>query len=229
MKHIKEKAAYLLLIIPTLTEWLETRHFPSDSRSIITDLAMTALVLFLILLSRKKDKKIKAFREEIKNRQMFDPLTGLPMRERFIQDLDQIIGTNKDVQDQLHLICIDIDHFRAINEEYGSFKGDEILKQLVKRIKAIIPEGKGHLYRLGGDTFGLFFSEREVPEVETIVSDLVTLNASGDKLLESYKSSITIGFSTLSTDQTAEGFWKNSVRDMQQKRNEDKEESYAYN
>lgn len=220
MKNLRENLLYLLLLVPTTTELLETGHFPSTSLDIITDIAMTLVVLALILVSRKKEKKIERLKQEIQQSEMFDTLTGLPLRERFNDDLKFVVQHAKDHRNHLRLVCIDIDHFKTVNEHYGSVMGDDILKNLVQQMKVIVPENRGRLYRLGGDTFALLFSEEATQETETIITNLVTLNASGDKLLDSYQSSITVGTAILSPNDQEHDFWNRAVQDMRQKRKE---------
>lgn len=220
MKNMKEIMLYALLLVPTTTELLETGHFPATPRDIITDVVMTIVVLALILASRRKKKILQKLKEEIIQIEKSDPLTGLPMRACFNEDLKSAIQKAKDHKLNLHLACIDIDHFKTVNEHYGSDMGDALLQQLVQRIKSIVPDNRGSIYRLGGDSFALLFSEEAEKDITGTITNLVTLSASGNQLLESYESSVTIGTAKLSPNDDNRDFWQRAVQDMRKKRKE---------
>ena len=140
------------------------------------------------------------------------------MRARFDENLDVAIQKAKDQEINLHLTCIDIDHFKSVNENYGSELGDEILRKLVQSIKSIVPNKSGRLYRLGGDSFALLFSEEAEKDVQGMISSLVTLNASGDKLLKSYQSHVSVGTAKLTPNMSGRDLWLKAVEDMRNNR-----------
>lgn len=218
MKNIKENLIFVLLLVPTATELLENGHFPTLPREIITDLVMTLVVLLLILVTRRRKKTVQKLQKEILRSKEFDTLTGLPMRTRFDENLNVAIQNAKNKQFDLHLTCIDIDHFKNVNENYGSAMGDEILKKLIQRIKSIVPSNSGQLYRLGGDTFALLFSEEAAKDVHAMISSIVTINASGNKLLKSYQSHVNVGTAKLNHNMTGYDLWRQAVNNMRKNR-----------
>jgi len=82
-----------------------------------------------------------------------DQLTGLLNRNAFtdkiLTELPQI-SENK----QVIFFVIDLDGFKGINDCFGHYIGDELLKTIAERITSVM-EGKGLAARLGGDEFGL--------------------------------------------------------------------------
>ncbi len=91
--------------------------------------------------------------QKIKYISLFDPLTDLPNREHVLQELNRFIesgGKNKKVS----LILFDIDKFKFINESLGYTKGDELLKEISKRL-ITITDPQTLLGRIGADEFAI--------------------------------------------------------------------------
>ncbi|HJV84532.1 MAG TPA: EAL domain-containing protein [Noviherbaspirillum sp.] len=89
-----------------------------------------------------------------------DPLTRLPNRTRFIEELNHAAADAA----RGDVVCmIDIDHFTDVNNALGHAVGDQLLIAVGKRIGLAFPDC--HLARIGADTFGLIGPEaRLVPE-----------------------------------------------------------------
>ncbi|MGV3719905.1 MAG: GGDEF domain-containing protein, partial [Actinomycetota bacterium] len=58
----------------------------------------------------------------------------------------------------ISVICLDIDHFKRVNDDYGHTVGDEVLKALVHCIRGHL-RANDHLARLGGEEFSLILPE----------------------------------------------------------------------
>lgn len=218
MKNFKEKLIYLALLIPTITEYIESGGLPSTAHDIVTDASLTLILLVLILVSRKQSKEIQILEETIKETTTHDPLTRLPLRKNFEQDLQQAVSKNLHDEQNMHLVCVDVEHFKELNETFGYSTGDDVLVKIVKQIKTIIPDHSGQLYRLGGDTFALLYKEVDKALEEQIITNLVTLSASGEKLLQKYQSSLSTGMAKYKHGDTAEKFWLRAVENMRKKR-----------
>jgi diguanylate cyclase (GGDEF)-like protein len=72
------------------------------------------------------------------NRAYFDPLTNLPNRTLFLDRLNQSILNAKRDKKSFALLFIDLDHFKAVNDQYGHASGDELLTNVAKRINQCI-------------------------------------------------------------------------------------------
>src|SRR5688572_29986030 len=86
-----------------------------------------------------------------------DPVTGAYSRALLLPRLEQEIeraNGARDTDGQLALLLVVVDFFKTVNDAYGHLRGDEILRQLADRIKALI-RGYDALYRYGGDEFVL--------------------------------------------------------------------------
>lgn len=83
-----------------------------------------------------------------------DDLTGLHNRRSFERFVDSILHSETFRLKPLSLVMIDLDRFKAINENYGHSGGDQLLKALARRWKSMI-RGSDLLARLGGEEFCL--------------------------------------------------------------------------
>jgi diguanylate cyclase (GGDEF)-like protein len=83
-----------------------------------------------------------------------DFLTGLPNRVRLQTELDNILQDAGRAQRRVAVLCLGLDDFKGINEQFSYQSGDQLLLALADRLRAY--SGRlGALARLGGDQFAL--------------------------------------------------------------------------
>jgi diguanylate cyclase (GGDEF)-like protein/PAS domain S-box-containing protein len=100
-----------------------------------------------------------------------DPLTGLVNRHEFEVRLQQAIESASVDRTQHALLYMDIDLFKVANETLGYRAGDELLRQIVSRLKQVVRHGDT-LARLGGDEFGLLLNACPVKKAEQIAESI---------------------------------------------------------
>ncbi|MCX5497548.1 EAL domain-containing protein [Kaistia dalseonensis] len=87
-----------------------------------------------------------------------DSLTGLPNRARFEQLFDEALKKAEERGRGAVLCTIDIDHFKDINDSLGHNTGDQVLREVAKRLSGALR--KSDIYgRLGGDEFAILFTD----------------------------------------------------------------------
>ena len=82
-----------------------------------------------------------------------DALTSLPNRVLFHEQLVQGLRRTRSGE-QLAVLCLDLDHFKDINDSLGHPIGDALLKEVGRRLKATVGESDT-VARLGGDEFAV--------------------------------------------------------------------------
>ncbi|HEX8596068.1 MAG TPA: EAL domain-containing protein [Pseudomonas sp.] len=92
----------------------------------------------------------------------YDFLTGLPNRQQLQQQLDKILIDAGRLQRRVAVICVGLDDFKGINEQFSYQTGDQLLLALADRLRS--HSGRlGALARLGGDQFALVQADIEHP------------------------------------------------------------------
>jgi len=84
----------------------------------------------------------------------FDPLTELPNQLLFTDRIHQAIVHAHRLNQQFAIFCLDLDHFKKINNAYGHLQGDKLLKKAGTRIASCLREDDT-VARMGGDSFNL--------------------------------------------------------------------------
>jgi len=84
-----------------------------------------------------------------------DPLTGLPSR----RTLDEALGR---LGERFAVAMVDIDRFKRVNDTYGHDVGDQVLRMVASRLRAV--GGGGRAYRYGGEEFAILFPGRAAKE-----------------------------------------------------------------
>ncbi|MAB96521.1 MAG: GGDEF-domain containing protein [Pseudomonadaceae bacterium] len=84
----------------------------------------------------------------------FDFLTGLANRQQLQNQLDQILQSAGPAQRRVAVLCVGLDDFKGINEQFSYQTGDALLMALADRLRTHSSR-LGTLARLGGDQFAL--------------------------------------------------------------------------
>ncbi len=110
--------------------------------------------------------------EIIRHMAKHDGLTGLLNRRAFhdiLQQKEKAIKSGK----ELAILCIDLDHFKPINDNFGHATGDGVLKTISERIDNCIKDF-GVTARLGGDEFAALIDKKvDVKLLEEIAQNIL--------------------------------------------------------
>ncbi|MCE0492407.1 GGDEF domain-containing protein [Vibrio salinus] len=98
-----------------------------------------------------------------------DPLTGANNRLSLAKSFGQY-KEHKNHLPTLHLLILDIDHFKQVNDTYGHDIGDKVLIDLTLLIRKVV--GDGNVYRIGGEEFCITIFENGFEEVLAISEKL---------------------------------------------------------
>jgi diguanylate cyclase (GGDEF)-like protein len=110
----------------------------------------------------------------------YDALTDLPNRNLFQRTLTEALETAADT-DQLAIFCMDLDGFKGVNDTFGHAVGDELLRQVSRRLEGCVGD-RGMVARLGGDEFAILQWGRVQPDGANTLALMATeaLNAPYD-------------------------------------------------
>ena len=134
-------------------------------RASVASVAITLIVIVLLRLSLQlKHSRNSALEEhivhakKIEHLAFHDSLTGLPNRSFFSQLLSQGIAESKRYERCFALLFLDLDRFKIINDTLGHDAGDELLKEVARRLTEALRE-TDTVARLGGDEFVVLLPE----------------------------------------------------------------------
>ncbi len=138
-------------ILEELDIHLETRFVPRDK---------TTVLAIVRDITERKNSEARIF-----NLAYYDELTELPNRQLFSQSLERTIATAQRDGQQFAVLFVDLDRFKRINDTLGHSVGDELLKEVARRLENCtrstdsiariepVEDGDIKLARLGGDEF----------------------------------------------------------------------------
>ncbi|MCX2983260.1 GGDEF domain-containing response regulator [Halieaceae bacterium IMCC14734] len=123
----------------------------------------------------------------------FDPLTNLPNRRSFNEQLTRILKRSRRHDSSAALLFIDLDNFKRINDSIGHGRGDKLLVEIARRLTLELREddaisyithddmqdeeehdGSTEIARLGGDEFTVVLSDiNDLSDVERVAKRLL--------------------------------------------------------
>lgn len=121
---------------------------------------------------------------QLRGRAFFDSLTGLPIRDLLIDRANHAIERSDRTGRPLTLLYVDIDDFKAINEELGHSAGDELLALVAKRLKRSVRSSdtvarpnraSDTVARIAGDEFALLLEGSGEEEAQVVAERLQKL------------------------------------------------------
>ena len=90
-----------------------------------------------------------------------DTLTGLANRRVFEERIDSLIESARRHQRPLTLACMDLDHFKQINDTLGHAEGDRVLRMVAQTLAGMV-RTSDLLVRIGGDEFQLLMPDTDL-------------------------------------------------------------------
>jgi diguanylate cyclase (GGDEF)-like protein/PAS domain S-box-containing protein len=131
-----------------------------DEGVIVLDERQQPLYLqgYLLDITREREAEL-----QLRQQALYDTLTGLANRAFFHERLRHAIKLRHDEGHATGLLYIDLDDFKGINDRWGHDLGDEVLREIGRRIEQSVRPGDTAA-RLGGDEFAVVLTEPLTPE-----------------------------------------------------------------
>jgi len=158
----------------------------------------------LLLQAWRANLGLVRSKERARHLALHDPLTGLPNRRLFGERLSVARRSlSRDVTD-FAVLCIDLDHFKEVNDAYGHDAGDELIRLVADRLNEVCRQDE-MVARLGGDEFAVLVSNIGASGAAALAQRLIE-RLSGDVYLSRGQAqlccSIGVAFvSDLATDE----------------------------
>jgi diguanylate cyclase (GGDEF)-like protein/PAS domain S-box-containing protein len=139
------------------------------------------------LTERKRDE------QRLAHMAHHDPLTDLPNRAAFNACIASTLDLAASARESFAVLCIDLDHFKEVNDVYGHATGDALLRDVARRIEAACQGA--FLARIGGDEFAVITPTGAQPEMAVALTERLcaALNSDVDIDGHSLRVGLTIG------------------------------------
>ncbi len=155
--------------------WILSRGKPvewmadgSVARIIGTDIDITSIKLAEAKAAEEKEQTYRKHLAALKKAQeateaahklaesmaRHDALTGLPNRRVFTEVLEALLERARHDSSDFAVMIVDLDRFKPVNDALGHAAGDDVLREVAARIRAVSSESDT-VARLGGDEFGI--------------------------------------------------------------------------
>lgn len=138
-------------------------QFPMEIR--VGKVALPEATFFAVVRNITERKQQEAKIIALANQ---DSLTGLPNRVLMADRLNQMISHSKRFQKLAALLFIDLDNFKGVNDTRGHDAGDDVLREVARRLLECVRE-TDTVARVGGDEFVALLSDiRDPDDVGTV-------------------------------------------------------------
>jgi diguanylate cyclase (GGDEF)-like protein len=134
---------------PLSTEWMEAAQTLAD-------------VAAAYLINAQARADLQDSSNQSRDAALHDPLTGLPNRLLMMQRLEHAFLRGRRSGKPTALFFIDLDEFKAVNDNYGHKAGDELLVAVAERLTDVLRPGDT-LARLAGDEFVILCEDLNEP------------------------------------------------------------------
>ncbi|MDQ3104875.1 MAG: diguanylate cyclase [Actinomycetota bacterium] len=181
---------------------VEQRYIRNDGRPVWARLSVSLVHdtdgLPLHFVSQVEDvTEVRAAQEQLEQRALYDPLTGLANRSLLTDRLAHALATHRRDDGLVAVAFCDVDHFKQVNDSLGHHVGDEVLRELARRLQSVVR---------GGDEFVLILPRASSVQMAVSVLDRARKAVGQPFEIDGHSLSISFsaGVATGRPDQSAE-------------------------
>jgi diguanylate cyclase (GGDEF)-like protein len=146
-----------------------SREWTSRDRILAEQLSVEGA---LIVDSAGMRQAAQAHVAQLSHQAFHDSLTGLPNRSFLLQRAEMAVEHAGDTGTRTGLLLLDLNGFKAVNDNAGHQAGDMLLQQVAKRLLGAVRD-TDVVSRLGGDEFAILLSRDPDEQVATGVADRI--------------------------------------------------------
>lgn len=164
----------IILITAEHDEEVEIRGLDAGADDLIRKPFSQALLLARVrthLRVRGLMLQLESQQMMLRNLACHDDLTGALTRRALLTELDSELSRAMRYGHPLSVLMVDLDGFKAVNDDHGHQAGDEVLREVVGRVAGSLREAD-RLGRWGGDEFAVVLPETDLREAIAVANRL---------------------------------------------------------
>lgn len=128
---------------------------------------------------------------QIRHQALHDGLTGVANRRLMLEQLQQLLALSVHQPQNIALLFLDLDGFKAVNDRYGHEAGDRVLQTVAGRLQGLLRAGDT-VARIGGDEFVIVLHQADSAVAASIADRIMTAIA---QPISHHTVSVTVGVS----------------------------------
>jgi diguanylate cyclase (GGDEF)-like protein len=148
--------------------FLEARHVLAELL-VLTVLAVVALLLMDTVRAQRLG--LRAEGERARHQARHDPGTGLLNRRALEEALDAQVAASRAAGNPLSVVVLDLDDFKAVNDEWGHVAGDECLRSVAEALSGVV-RGPDSCFRWAGDEFAVLLPGARLADAARVADRL---------------------------------------------------------
>lgn len=133
----------------------------------------TAALLIGIMIAGFVSQRVARQARQLATQAMYDPLTSLANRSLLLDRLEHEIELSKREHLSIGVVLMDLDRFKEVNDTLGHDVGDELLREVGRRLKETV-RAEDTVSRLGGDEYVLLIHNLEPKGASFIANKILT-------------------------------------------------------
>ena len=122
----------------------------------------------MIRMIEKEKEELLSLNKELDRQASTDGLTGVANRRYLNEFVEREWARSIRENTMISVIMVDLDFFKAYNDNYGHLAGDECLKQVARQMKSNIKRPADLVARYGGEEFAIILPNTDVEGAEVI-------------------------------------------------------------
>jgi|GEM_PF-1761262 len=170
LSHVRLLAGLAMVALTLAAGWLTT-HFaaePFQARDVFVFICMCLIGIAAIGSMEMTARRAWLARESLIWSATYDELTGILNRGAFEDQAERIIRMAHRQQSSLCVLCLDIDHFKRVNDTYGHLMGDEVIRCVGEVLRIACQRPLDLAGRVGGEEFLLAYYEVNAEQAEIL-------------------------------------------------------------
>ena len=139
----------------------------------------------MLKLKVKELMELQEANHKLENLSTLDGLTSIPNRRSFNEYMEKSWRNSVRSSKPISMIMLDIDYFKAYNDNYGHLQGDDCLINVAKTLSLSLKRPLDFAARYGGEEFAVILPDTD-SEGAVLIAETIRQNIEGIKLSHEY-------------------------------------------